>query len=649
MIDLTDIPRLARLIQASEGVRDAKLDVAEERMKVAMGAMNEKTEGDLESPENLGFALYSILLPSMVTSSPVFQASSDGDAEERLQAAALGAAGTQMARKMRLHQVLEPCAWDFLMGLYGAMMVEKPKAKMRGLTQQERDTLVGRMANPEVIEEGDEIETPEATSTPRQTVPPHWVTLKRLHPRMCGFDAQVKTLGECRYTWHDVIISRALLEQRAKENSDDWYPDAVEALATHGIHELEEVMYRVVYVPGARLPDGPEPTPSQPGVILTISHTATDDGSQMGGGIEIRRPYYWEGHPGGPHVFEGQYTHGEDPFGLTLLTAHSDALQQLDAVSSRVHDRIRQHSVKYAYDASIQEEVEQLQMAEDGAWVPVPALRDGRVFERFETGEVSQAEVAELREAQINAQRALGIDDAAQGMANSDATATAVSVAANSTRTKVQYILSRWERFVREGMERMAWEIAHDDRVVIRLDERGREDVLRERLMPMVAEGEITRPGLEQYIQNERAEPLIYQGGDFRNEDNELDWYSLDIRIEPGSLDGSLGDQRVAKEIAWNQQLAQLGMAAMQMPFMDWHSRIRDTGAAFGFLNADAIFDRMTLKQMTNMMLAQGAMGQPSTASMEGADPGRTGATLREASGGARSPAGVDPGTFQES
>ena len=280
--------------------------------------------------------------------------------------------------------------------------------------------------------------------------------------------------------------------------------------------------------------------------------------------------------------------------------------------------------------------------------MPLPGLRDGRVLERVETGEIGPAEVNELREVQMNAQRALGIDDAARGLANDKATATAVSVAANTVRTKVQYILSRWERFVRSGMERMAWEIAHDDRVAIRLDERGREDVLRSKLAPLVQQGVLMAQDIEQVITDLKMAPMMYQGGDFANSEDGLDWHSLNIRVDPGSIDGSRGDAAVAKQSVWNQQLMMLGQAAATQPHIDWSTRVRETAIAFGVGNEDRILDRQVLQAMLQMQLAQGGLGD-ATASGQSADASRQGATLREATGGASSPTGVDPGTYQTS
>jgi hypothetical protein len=647
MLD-TDPTVLARLCDASENHRNRVLDLAKEREDAALGALCHDAPTTGTSPENMGFALFTTLLPSMVTSSPIMEVSSDGTYEERLQAAAIAAAGTQICHKQNLNEALEPAAWDFVFKPYAAMFIEKPRAKMSDLTRKERATMQGRMFEP--FDDGgtaDDSKSPRATETPRVDNPARWPRLKRLDPRMCGFDYQGGTLAEARFTWHDVKECRKLLRKRAEENSNDWYVDAVEALSVVGDEDYDEVSYRVIYVPGGTI-DGTEPKPTQPGTIHTIGRSTEVDQSGTQLGIEVRRPFYWEGHPAGPHIFEGQYTTGSDSFFTTLLLANSDALQMLDAVSFAAHEKIRRHTVKYAYDAAYQAEMEELHNAPDGAFVPLPGLRDGRVLERVETGEIGPAEVNELREVQMNAQRALGLDDAARGLANDKATATAVSVAANTVRTKVQYILSRWERFVRSGMERMAWEIAHDDRVAIRLDERGREDVLRAKLAPLVQQGVLMAQDIEQVITDLKMAPMMYQGGDFANSEDGLDWHSLNIRVDPGSIDGSRGDAAIAKQSVWNQQLMMLGQAAATQPHIDWSTRVRETAIAFGVGNEDRILDRQVLQAMLQMQLAQGSLGS-ATASGQSADASRQGATLREATGGASSPTGVDPGTYQTS
>jgi hypothetical protein len=91
-----------------------------------------------------------------------------------------------------------------------------------------------------------------------------------------------------------------------------------------------------------------------------------------------------------------------------------------------------------------------------------------------------------------------------------------------------------------------------------------------------------------------------------------------------------------------------LGQAAATQPHIDWSTRVRETAIAFGVGNEDRILDRQVLQTMVQMQLAQGRFGD-ATASGQSADAARQGATLREATGGASSPTGIDPGTYQTS
>ena len=91
-----------------------------------------------------------------------------------------------------------------------------------------------------------------------------------------------------------------------------------------------------------------------------------------------------------------------------------------------------------------------------------------------------------------------------------------------------------------------------------------------------------------------------------------------------------------------------LGQAAATQTHIDWSTRVRETAIAFGVGNEDRILDRQVLQGMLQMQLAQGSVGE-ATASSQSPNAQRQGATLREASGGAASPTGVDPGTYQTS
>ena len=643
----SDPTKLAQLVHNAARERDERLDALERRELMAMGSMNmDVTTGDM-SPENLGFAVYSALIPSMVTSSPVVDARSSGGYFEQLQVSAIGSAVSQIAYKQRMQDALRPAAWDMIFKNYACAFIEKSKADMSDLTKEERAAAKGRLHEGDPVDvggESDDDPTPRATETPRVQIPARWPRIKSLHPRKCGFDCNQRSLAESRFTWHEVTEDWEDVVDRAGEHPDDWIEDAVLEMSTlrDDMELRQEVRYFVIYVPGATI-DGKDPKPNQPGVIYTIASDGTGS-SAPERGLEIRRPFYWSGHPGGPHIFEGQYVTGEDPFFLGMLSASEDALSLLDSVAMSVRDRIRGHKVVYAFDASRIDEATEIANAKDGEFVAVPGLASGNgIIERMETGQVSPAEVAELREVQNNAAKQVGLDASGRGQADGDATATAVSVAANATASKLSYLTGRWEAFVRECLERMAWEVAHDERIAIRLDEAGREKYLRAQLMELTRMTDLTALDVEQIVADEKREPMFFQGGDFAG-DNGFDWSRLDIFIQPRSMEGAQGEIQAQRIITWAQQLAFLGQQMIAQPHIRWVDIIRDLGKAYGMSEADAIADVDIAQQLTQIQIAQG-MGDPSIAGE--VDPGRQGATLREGRGGARSPAGVDPGSFQ--
>jgi len=635
---ITTAQNLAQLVNYSCSIRDEKLDLVKEREIVALGALAPLGDRE-ESPENLGFGLFATMIGSMVSAPPECDAVSYGGRKERVAAAALSAATSQIARGTKMVRALEACAWDFWFKPFCAGFVEMAPAKMSDLSQAERAAMAGRLGpapESEVADaEGsdDDEKTPRATETLIPHVPPHWPRFKRLDPRKCGWDMAVGSFDERRFTFHEVVEERELLLERARESGDDWYAAAIESAPACGIggesqrgtsmEETRYVKYFVIYVPGKTI-EGEKPGPNQPGVIYTVSATGVDSRGSRVAGMELRRPYYFTGHPDGPHVFGGQYTTGHDAMFLSLLGAAEDSLAMLESVSASLHQRIRDHKVVTAYDSAYEEDAQKLANSRNGGWAGIPGLgeRPGMV-QQFETGAVTPAEVAEYRELQANAQRQLGISNETLGT-SSDTTATAVMQAAQQVDAKVEYLLQRWNRLAGEALERMAFYVATDDRVAVRLDDNGKGSVVRAQLEPLEQSGVLSRQVIEQIVEREKNDPILYQGGDFAD-GGELDWYALDLMVRPSSMTGRQSQAAVQREMAWNQQLAQLGGLMLQMPHIDWASRIKRTGRAMGIPDVDYAVDKELAQQVAQMQLAQGAPTYGTT-SQPGMKPSREGA-----------------------
>ena len=614
---ITTPANLSRLVENSARKRNRKLDAVKDMELTALGALANFYERE-ESPENLEFGLFATLIPSMVSSSPAADLRSQGGRKERVQAAALASAVTQICAGTKMHRALEPCAWDILFKPFCAGFVEVGEAQMSDLTSEERKAAAGRLAEEfgreRVEDESDDGPHPRANASPSPSVPPHWARFKRLNPKHCGWDMDRDTFDEARFTFHSVTEDRELLVRRADADSESWHPLAVRMAArvhsasgdNHGHAGTQEdyVKYYVIYVRGGVLPDTP-PKRNQPGVIYTISSSGIDRSGANVSGMELREPYYFEGPPDGPHVFGGQYTTGYDSMFLNLLAANEDAITMLKAVSSSVHQRIRDHKVVTAFRAVDIEDVQKVADARHSEYVAVNTPGDlSQIMQQVETNALTPAEVAEYREMQINANRQLGISDATTGFANADATATAVNEAAAATDVKVEYLIERWNRFVGEAMERLAFYAATDDRIFVRLDDTGRASVLRSQLEPLAEAGVLQQHSVEAIVEAEKNTPMVFQGGDFNLQNGELDWYSLRLEVKPNSMTGSQSRATVQRQLAWNQQLAFLAQQMLTTPFGRWADRIRETGRAMGINEAELAVDVALAEAMAQAQMA---------------------------------------------
>lgn len=627
---------LCNVVRHAEAEHKRKRDVMKRREEIAMGAMAEEMKRS-ESPENLAHGIFKMLVSSMVTSSPTGRFVTSGGYREHLEAAALGHATTQMARAQKIERALEPCAWDFFFAPYCCGIVETADARVGDLTKTERELLQARAFQGDKLPE-DGAMGARGHDALRPQTPPQWARFKHLRPDECGFDVQMGSLDRARYTYHVMLEDRETLQRRAEEHPDDWIPENVAMCATanqwpgeqrsFANEENQYCRYYVVYVPGGRI-KGKDPEPHQPGVVYTIAgHFTGGNGSSSITGLEIRQPYYWTGHPDGLHFFEGNYTTGADSHFLSLLAANEDSLAHLESVSASLHQRIRDHKVVVAYDSTSEEAAQKLAKAPNGTWVSVPGLDQGSgAIQTIETSAPTPVEFTTYDRMRFNVGLALGIDSQGLGVANPDATATAVGVAASSTRTQVEYLLGRWNRFVGAAFERLAFEAAVNSSVVIRLDEDARESALRTQLQPIAAQGILSQDGIEAVVQDQKRRPMLFSGGAFAGPGNEFNWHNLQLIVEPHSMEGAFGEAEIIRQSQWNQALAFLGDVMVRQPHIRWADRVRATGRAMGMTDAEMAVDLEKAMAVAQMQIASGAPSAMTTESaprMQGGGPAVT-------------------------
>lgn len=639
-----DRTHVLRCVHETERIRDIQLDSLAHREKSALGAFRTDDEGVAEdNPDNVAFSVFSMILPALATRPPKMRAKSNRGHLENLYVQAAAASTTHIAKKQRIEREFAVGCWDFFFTPNAVGFVEMGPARMSDMTEDERRAAQGRLFDQgeqaqDLSDTSDDDKHPRATDTPLAQCPPHWPRFKSIDPKHAFFDLSGRGLNQARYTGHETVEDWEVLKARAEENPDDWDLDEVLAMdrcardgqITKG-ESGDYASYYVIYIPGATIP-GEDPEENDHGVILTLAGTYANFQTKLLDAREIRRPYYWKGHPDGPHIFGYQYAtgNGESPF-VTLLGVNEDALAMLESVTASVHQRVREHKTVFAFDQTLEQEVQPLIDARNGAYVGVPGLRDGMV-QSFETSPVSQAEIAELREMQGNVARGVGIDDGQMGNADSDATATAVSVAARATQTKVGHIIDRWYAYVGDVMDRMCFASCFDDRVFVRLDDEARVATLRATLAPAAAQAGLTPEYVDALIESERDKAMSFQGGDFGDPKNGYDWSGVETYIEAHSMDAGFGERASAREQMWNEQLAQIGQLAATQPHIRWQQRLKATGEAFGIPDADQLLDPAIAQQIAQIAIAS---SQPEPV-LEGAGGGGGTTDLRFIQGGSQ-------------
>lgn len=590
--------------------REKKREQIREVEDMALGALTDTVTD--ENPENLAFATAAMLLAQMLQS-PRAAISSHGGPEERMLAAAVQGGTNQVVRQSKLTNAFRSCGWDYTMG-WTAMFIGAAPTQRSDPTDAERAKIKGPLGNG--------IASPSGPTNPAKRLRPEWPNPTYLHPDRFFHDTKSRTKDEWEFLGHSNIETHKSLLERGKNDPDSWILSEIEKLQivddslmlqyamSRGERTLcrGKVVYYCFYEPDGKL-DEREPGPWEYGVIRTLAPTLMTGPSgdaKVSGGVEIRKPYYWKGHPLGPYVHAGQYTHTRDTFPFTAILANMGSVQMLNAAASGLYQRIRQHTTRFAYDAKHQAAIEDLQKAPDGAWVPIPNLQEGMI-QVIETGGPTPAEVRELALLQARTAANLALDDAMRGRVDPDSTATAIKQVAATTASRSGFLLSGWKTFVAEVLERIAAHIVMSDTFFIRLDDEGRDEYRRasmEAALPHVARKagvKLTSSDTEQLVRSSKPIGIPFVGGDLK--DRPTAWWDLQlsVRAESSEEDGGIGSSM--REQVIDQILGYYAQAMLTMPHVNWKQRAREHFAAIGAPGMERLLDEERAGTLVGLQL----------------------------------------------
>lgn len=610
MVKLTETTQLGKLVSEACRDRDRRRELVRQIEDQALG---ELADGKREEPENMAFATAALLLPMMLQD-PRVRCSSGGDYTGRFTAVAAQSSANQLLAHGSVRDVFQTCAWDYTFG-WTALFAEAAETQRSDPTDSERASMGGDWASG--------IASPQGPSMPSQRIRPEWPALKYIHPDMFFHDTKVRTKGEWAFVGHVNVESKPALIERAEADPKTWHVDEVKAIPTTSntaqlnyamaigsrAVERDQVVYFIVYEPHGVI-EGQDPKPWEYGVIRTIAPrggAGVGGGAQMDSAVEIRKPYYYRGHPDGPYVHAGQYTNTRESFPMTGLMANWKSVEMLNAAASSLYQRIREHSIKFAYDAAQHDSIERLRLAPDGDWVPIANLKDNAI-QTIETGGPSVAEVRELALLQARVAAALAMDDVERGKVDGDATATAIRQVAATTAKRSSQLIRNWRTFVSQACERVVAHIVSSERFFIRLDETGRDDHRRavlEAAAPILARAtnvDLPSGELEGMIERTRPIGLPMRGGDFSKTPSA--WWDLKIDVHVSEATDVGGPESLMREQSVNDTLAWFAQRMIDQPHVNWKQRAKEHFAAIGAPGMERLLDEQRASALVQMQLA---------------------------------------------
>lgn len=409
-----------------------------------------------------------------------------------------------------------------------------------------------------------------------------------------GFDPHCGSIRDARYTWHTWTADRDdLLEQArkdAEDGDDSWDIEAIEkAVADTGFNEIggkdrsvkrDEIVAVEFWVRDAKVDESLTGEDGFHGVICTLSVSGQSKGQFL------RKPRDYYGPQRGPHVLFGCYSVPKDPWPLAPLRMSEP--QEIAAM--KMADTVNHAALTYRRVLLVPAG------SKDKAAIK-KALRTTRIDEVIEVSGLTpdakpiSVEIGGVTDQMLRNKAALdqqlqdisGLDSQQIGRADADATATASAIADNKAQTRREFIIDQFHCGVRDLLERMAWFVWSDDRVIVPLDQSAAQKI-----------------GLPQMM----AQPA-WRGGEqmpFESLDIQLDAMSVSRVTEP------LHQRRVLQAVS---MIPQLVPQIRAFPEVEWPRILSMLGEALGMPDLGSVVNVEFARALAGLQGAQPEEGQP--------------------------------------
>ena len=436
-----------------------------------------------------------------------------------------------------------------------------------------------------------------------------WPSAKRVSPRR-SYVYDTSTIDREEELWrgHKSVHQKHELTQIARDNpGDGWDEEEIEALA-------EE--YRVEEYRGGERGRGSAPQRHEI-VIYNIwmrDYEPTREDTRFHGkgawnrqlrhgawltlgmlkggkkGRWVRRPYPYWGHARGPYVVIDGYYVPDEACGLAQIPAVDAEARELNMHARALSRAMAKYKKGILVDGSDPEFMEKIQMFEDHWVVGLDGLDDiERKVKEIELAGATELHVLHQNLLRDRLNRRGGINDVQRGETDPRVTATADSIAQESSQSQIGFVASKFIAGIREINDNVSVYLAFQKSAT--------------KLGPEA------RRSIKNPETGEPAEDVTYYGGIDSKE--EADWFfSLGIEIEPysmGQTSEALEQQRLLQLM---NLLAVLLPMMAQYPFALWEDLLETIGEMMNIPNLADYFDPQVLQQYQQLML-QGAQVGP--------------------------------------
>ena len=421
---------------------------------------------------------------------------------------------------------------------------------------------------------------------------PMWPVVERLCQKQFIIDPGCQRFSDAAFMGHEVRRTRDdLLEMANKFPAQGWDKEAIREAAAassdrdkHRVAatpERDEIVFYEVWMPDYELSDSPGSAMGFHGTIFTVAAAKTYESAQpIGKFLRKPRPYY--GPRTGPYSLFGVYKVPDSPMPLSPLTAVeaqiSDLNQHVRAASTSMLKHKRIVGVNDPRTAQLVKDV-------GHDYVAVVPFEDGRAqVQEFELGGQTDQQRLWIATCRERADRALGMDEALRGAVSGAGTATEHTIASEAANARIAYIKQAFSDSVTALLEKVAFYMYHDDRIVFPLG----EDVAKEMMLP--------------------PDVVPYFAGGGHDKFSGYSFEDLELEIEPYSMERASEGLAQKRALEVHSIILNTLPAMQQYPDYPWKDHFQKIGNSMNQPDLPELVPMGMLERFGKMIQAQTQM-----------------------------------------